>query len=156
MEMLVASLLLWIAGHSSYNVSDLPGPHVVVLHAAEYRERLPLQRQLEPWALEDARHSHGYFDRGNPLKPTIYLLDPAAYPQEIRCAVQTLCPAFQGALVHQLVHYAQWVTDEFKQHGCLARGEVAADSLTWNYQNQQGLRPALPSMKSWTKLIGGC
>jgi hypothetical protein len=156
MEQLSASLLLWVALNTGYAVDDIKAPRVVLLSAAELHA-LPAHLHVASERVDGySGHRSGAFDWGKDGAPTIYLVRPSEVPQAENFADARDNPMFRVALVHQLVHFAQWVTGASRTFRCATQGEAAAEAIGWNYLNSLGVSTSMPSIKRWASLQLDC
>ncbi len=156
MEQLSASLLMWVALNSGYAVDDIKAPRVVLLSAAELQS-LPAHLHVASERIDGySSHRSGAFDWGKNDAPAIYLIRPSEAPQAENFADARDNPMFRVALIHQLVHFAQWVTGASRTFRCAAQGETAAEAIGWNYLNSLGIPTSMPSMKRWTSMHLDC
>jgi hypothetical protein len=156
LEQLAASLLIWIAAHSTYPVQTLKPPPIELLSpeamTALYREEAgaPMNAPaVDPRVL-------GYFRREGPSKGTVYLLRPENVPGAARYANPTENPRFREQLLHELVHYAQWSTGAYERFRCPAEGEWAAFSLGGHYLRELGFPDPIPNREFWARHLSVC
>jgi hypothetical protein len=138
MEQLAATLLTWIALHSSYPVANAPVPKIVVLSPTEmtarYRQLIDSNQRepaIDPRVL-------GHFERQRGRRGIVYIVDPTVAPGADRFESPLLNPVFRERLLHELIHYAQHFTGAYEKFECAAKAEFDAYMLGGRYLADKG------------------
>ena len=116
-------LLSWIGSHSNYDISQT-SPNIVLTT----RHNLCALYGIQQKSQCDSSGLAGFFDKNL----TVYL--PTSFNFE--------SDHDQSKLLHELVHYVQWVNGQNK-HTCLGQLEVEAYDLADQWRAEKGLGPSL-------------
>lgn len=123
MTELLMSLLVWIGGHSAYNAHiDLPNLVFTNLHNMCANYGINNKQRCEDMKLR------GFFDK----RLSIYLR-PDFDPGD---------PHHQSQLLHELVHYVQFINMKSRNY-CLGLLELEAYDLQDQWRVSHGLKPVL-------------
>ena len=172
METLIATLLLWIGTHSSYNVTELPVPEVRLLTPQELTSEYYRGAEAAlPASGIDARilalYNHEDADNG-----IVFLLDPRLNDELIieSANIENLMDdrsqplhkewlgniIFQEQLLHELVHHVQYQSGVVDQFPCPAYGEQEAYLLGGKFLKLRHSDDPLPNRSVLAHIYSRC
>ena len=156
MEQLVTTLLLWLAANSTFDVSTLKPPPIVLMSPEEMTSMYYRESGRSPGAIKVDARVQGYFRRLGPDAGTVYMIAPESVPGAADYSDPRQNPIFQERLLHELVHYVQWSSGEYERFICPAQGEIAAYQLGGRYLRSVGAIDPIKSREFWIPLVSRC
>jgi hypothetical protein len=155
-EQLAASLLLWIAAHSTMAVTHLSPPPVVLLSPEQMTALYYKQTSVQSRAPKVDARIQGYFDWSGDAPGIIYLVHPQDTPGAGTYIDPTDNPLFRERLLHELVHFAQHATGTYAHFDCPAQGEFDAYRLGGIYLRQLGVADPMPGRMFLMRRYSAC
>jgi hypothetical protein len=156
MEQLVASLLLWLASNSTFDVAALKPPPIVLMSPEEMTSMYYRESGRTTGVVKVDARVQGYFRRLGPEAGTVYVISPENVPGAEGFSDPKQNPIFQERLLHELVHYVQWSSGEYERFICPAQGELAAYQLGGRFLRSLGATDPIKSRDFWIPFVSRC
>lgn len=172
MENLIATLMVWIGTHTSYNVGDIPSPEVRLVSPAEMTQEYYSGTDISvPVSGGIDSRIYALYNNEDADNGIIFLIDPrlndeleseSADDTSLRDLTRPLHndwlenPVFQEQLLHELIHHVQFQSGAAEQFKCPSAGEKEAYFLGGQYLRLRHATDPLPNRYLLAHIYSRC